>query len=707
MYKNFFGLNRNPFELSPDPSFMCTTEKSRAALASIMYAVANRKGFVVMTGEVGTGKTMIVRSLFDLWKSQGIAFANIFAPRLPVIDFLINITSDLGIKVRESTKGNLLRALHGFLVSQFQKGLTTVLVIDEAHQISTAVLEEIRMLTNVETNQQKLVQVLLVGQPELDKKLDSFALRQLKQRIAIRCQLEPLREDETCQYIERRLNLAGAGSQANTIFPTETISAVHRYSRGVPRLVNSICDQALMAAFALQTHVVPVEIIEEVASHFRLDPAPNLKLTEKLFSLVKQTEKSVPDTSWQAVPAVNVPAVKAPDPDASTRDATVGNGTPAQAPSPSKPETSSGSSFSDIPGVPQTEQESSIPNKPKLTIDQDVNREVLTGLDLESLTGETVCLPSDLFALSSPPAFLTTPSEASSPGSTQDSTLAAESILFHPVATKLTACEPAISPIATAAGDLHAIWRSDQFLIDTWPTELRRQLIPSLRLALLICAAGFMAVALSTAAIMARSQNGVVLGPHQVESAWKTFPVGQTAAQFDTGSIDPTVPRIDSEISKSPGALEHLTPRTEIALDDMRSRPVLQSHLSTSSQPPQIMEMQTNELPLGHGLLDISAPGSKPRAARTGWNLQPPKLVSSLPPVSPSLGRAEKIQGVVVIDALVDATGKVTDMRVISGPARLTQAAMDTLHTCKYEPARLNGQPIPLHVQVSINFGLV
>jgi general secretion pathway protein A len=673
MYKDFFGLNRNPFELSPDPSFMCPSEKSKEALASIMYAVAERKGFVVMTGEVGTGKTLIVRSLFEFWKSEGIAFANIFAPRLPVIDFLINATSDLGIKVTESTKGNLLRALYGFLVTQFQKGLTTVLVIDEAHQISTTVLEEIRMLTNLETNQQKLVQVLLVGQPELDRKLDSFELRQLKQRIAIRCQLEPLREQETRQYIERRLNLAGANSQANTIFPRETVNAVHRYSRGIPRLVNNICDQALMSAFALQARVVPVEIIEEVATHFRLDPAPNLKLTEKLLLLTNQSEKSSRDKSWQAVPSLDVPAVKAPDPDTSLRHVTVGNGAPAQMPSPSEPETSCGSSSCDIPSVLQTEQEDSAPHKLKLTVDRDMDREVLTGFDLESLNGEAVCLPSDLFALSGPPAFMTTttPSEARPPGSNQDSTLAAESILFEPTAAQLTACEPAIDQTAASAANLQASWRSDQILCDTWPAQLRRWLVPMLWLSLLICAAAVVTVALATAAIMVRRQNGAVIVAHQVESAWKTFLVGQTAAsmqpagassaiQFDAGSVDPLVPRT---------------------------------------------EMQTNdELPLRNGLLDISVPGPTPPGASTGGNLQPPKLVSSPPPAYPLLARTEKMQGVVVIDALVDATGKITDMRVISGSARLTQAAMDTLRTWKYEPARLNGQPIPLHVQVSINF---
>jgi general secretion pathway protein A len=710
MYKDFFGLIRNPFELSPDPSFMYPSEKSMEALASIKYAVAKRKGFVVMTGEVGTGKTLIVRSLFDLWKSEGIAFANIFAPRVPVTDFLINATSDLGIEVTEFTKGNLLRALYGFLVTQFQKGLTTVLVIDEAHQIPATVLEEIRMLTNVETSQQKLVQVLLVGQPELDTKLDSFKLRQLKQRIAIRCQLEPLREEETCQYIERRLNLAGANSQANTIFPTETVNAVHRYSRGIPRLVNSICDQALVAAYALQVRVVPVEIIEEVASRFRLDLAPNLKQTKKLFSLANQTEKSVPDKSRQTLPSLNVPVVEAPDPDASLSHLSVGNGTPAQTPSPNKPGTSYGSSLCDNPGVLHTEQEDSNLHKLKLTIDRDMNRKVLTAFSLESLNGETVCSPSDLFAHSGPPAFITTPSKARPPGFTQDPTLEAESILLEPTATQLTACEPAIDQTAASVAD-----RSDQILQDTWPSQLRRWLGPRLRSSLLIRAA--LVVALASGAIMARRQNGAVIVPHQVASAWKTFPVGQTAAsmqtfgassaiQFDAGSVDPIVPRTDSEISKSTRALEHFTPRTKIVIGTL-SRPVLQSPpLSTSSEPPLIVEMQTNELLLGNGLLGISVPGPTPPAARADVNLQPAKLVSSPPPVSPSLAGSEKMQGVVVIDALVDATGKVTDMRVISGSARLTQAAMDAVRTWKYEPARLDGQPIAIHMHVSVNFVL-
>jgi len=671
MYNDFFGLDRNPFELSPDPSFMCSTEMSNEALASIMYAIANRKGFVVMTGDVGTGKTLVVRSLFEWWKSQGIAFANIFAPKLPVIDFLINATSDLGIKVTEFTKGNLLRAFYGFLVTQFQKGLTTVLVIDEAHQMPTPVLEEIRMLTNVETNQQKLVQVLLVGQPELDTKLDSFELRQLKQRIAIRCRLEPLTEQETRNYIQRRLNLAGANSQANTIFPAETVYVIHRYSRGIPRLINSVCDHALVAAYALQLRAVPVGIIEEVASRFRLD-IPDPRQTEKPLSPADQIQKSVLDESWHSMPSLKIPATKPPNPDTSLRHVNAGNGTPVQTQSPSNAQTSYGRSFRDIPGILQTEQADSTPYKSTLTIDRDANREA-------------------------------TPSKARPLEFTQASTLANESVLR----------EPAVNQTAASAPNPRAILRSGEISRHIWPSQLCRS-VPMLRLSRLICAA--VVLALATAIIMARHQNGAVIVPRQLALAWKASPVGPTVAptqpaqtssaiRFNADSMDRITPRHDGEISKSTAALEHLPSRTETVIGSL-SPPVLKPpNLSTSSEPPLIMETQTSEW-LGNGLLGISVPSPTPPAASGGGNLQPPRLVSSPPLASSSLALTGRMEGVVVIDALVDATGKVTDMRVISGFPRLTQAAMDALRTWKYEPARLNGQPIAMRMKVSINFSL-
>jgi general secretion pathway protein A len=166
----------------------------------------------------------------------------------------------------------LLHALYQFLLAEAGKGLTTVIVIDEAQQLPLNVLEEVRLLTNLETAQQKLVQVVLVGQPELDAKLDSYELRQLKQRISIRCRLEPFGESDVRTYIDRRLQLAGANVYAQTIFPPDTVSAVYRYSFGVPRIINSLCDQGLLAAYARHSTVVTVDMIDEIATYLRLQP---------------------------------------------------------------------------------------------------------------------------------------------------------------------------------------------------------------------------------------------------------------------------------------------------------------------------------------------------------------------------------------------------------------------------------------------------
>jgi len=280
-YEEFFGLRRSPFHLSPDPFFVIPSEKLDEALLSISRAVQQRKGFVVMTGEVGTGKTLVLRCLAELWQRQGVPFAYFIGARLSTVDFFKYITGELRINVAEPTKGNLLRALYEFLQAQFENGLTTVLIIDEAHQVPRGVLEEIRLLTNFESSQEKLVQIVLVGQPELEKKLELVELRALKQRIAVRCELAPLREDEIQHYIEHRLELAGAGPQAASIFPASTVRTVYRYSRGIPRLVNSICDHALITVYARQVRVVPVEVIKEAASYFRLAHVPNLQPIEQ------------------------------------------------------------------------------------------------------------------------------------------------------------------------------------------------------------------------------------------------------------------------------------------------------------------------------------------------------------------------------------------------------------------------------------------
>ena len=218
MYKAFYNLKRNPFEITPDPFFLFPTRRHNEALAALYYGVRRHKGFVVMTGEVGTGKTLLVRCLLQLLNQSDVAYAYVFNSRLSPLEFLQYVAGDFGLNVTGKNKSELLLVLSNYVISRHQKKLTTVLVVDEAHHVSAEVLEEIRLLTNLETTNEKLLQILLVGQPELDEKLDSIELRQLKQRIALRSQLAALNLDETRGYIQRRLQLAGANSRLDSSF---------------------------------------------------------------------------------------------------------------------------------------------------------------------------------------------------------------------------------------------------------------------------------------------------------------------------------------------------------------------------------------------------------------------------------------------------------------------------------------------------------
>ena len=274
MYKAFFHLSRNPFDLTPDPNCFVSTRRHNEALAALYYGVRWHKGFVVVTGEVGTGKTLLLRCLLRLLKeSRDVAYAYVFNGRLSPVEFLQYILSDFGRPTSGKNKSELLIELGEFLISRGSKKLTTVLVVDEAHLLSEEILEEIRLLSNLETADDKLLQIVLVGQPELDEKLDSPGLRQLKQRIALRAQLAPLDQDETRDYIEKRLQIAGSPLQGDPIFPEEAVAMVYRHSQGLPRLINTICENSLIASYARQSRSVASEIINDVAREFRLDMA--------------------------------------------------------------------------------------------------------------------------------------------------------------------------------------------------------------------------------------------------------------------------------------------------------------------------------------------------------------------------------------------------------------------------------------------------
>ncbi|HLJ41027.1 MAG TPA: AAA family ATPase [Candidatus Acidoferrales bacterium] len=271
MYRKFYGLTRNPFEISPDPYFFYPTSRHNEALANLNYGVQRRKGFVVVTGEVGTGKTLLVRCLLDSLNRNQIAFAYVFNPRLSVPDFLRYMLTDLRLPTTGRTKSEMLAHLNNYLIARFRRGTTAALVVDEAQLLSWELLEEVRLLTNLETSQQKLLQIVLVGQPELDRKLDSPHLRQLKQRIGLRCRLEPLGAEELRGYIHRRLELGGANSHGSSIFTEEGIAAIHQFSHGIPRLINTLCENSLVAGYVKQVKQITAEIVQEVASDFRMD----------------------------------------------------------------------------------------------------------------------------------------------------------------------------------------------------------------------------------------------------------------------------------------------------------------------------------------------------------------------------------------------------------------------------------------------------
>lgn len=274
MYKSHFQLSRNPFDLTPDPNCFVPTPRHNEALAALYYGVRRHKGFVVVTGEVGTGKTLLLRCLLRLLEnSQDIAYAYLFNSRLNPIEFLQYVLSDFGLPAAGKNKCELLLDLSKFLVSRGSKNMTTVLIVDEAHDLPIETLEELRLLSNLETTEDKLLQIILVGQPELDKKLESTELRQLKQRIALRTQLNALTEQQTHEYIEQRLRIAGADPTTRPLFSPEAIAAVHNYSRGFPRLINILCENALMSAYARQASTVSERMIEDVAKDFHLESA--------------------------------------------------------------------------------------------------------------------------------------------------------------------------------------------------------------------------------------------------------------------------------------------------------------------------------------------------------------------------------------------------------------------------------------------------
>lgn len=269
MYKSFFGLKENPFNVNPDPRYLLLTTQIEEALTGLMYGIQTRKGFITLTGEVGTGKTTLVNRLLDWLHHRRARTAFIFNSRMNTTQLFDFILAEFEIKCDSKSKSQQLMSLNHWLLDRYRAGETVVLIIDEAQNLTFPVLEEVRLLTNLETATEKLLQIVLSGQPELEERLKLPELRQLRQRIMLRCKTGPLSKDQTHEYILERLRIAGAN--AEPIFSRQAMDTVHLYSLGVPRVVNLLCEHSLVNAFVDQQRPIPPKVVEEVAREFQLD----------------------------------------------------------------------------------------------------------------------------------------------------------------------------------------------------------------------------------------------------------------------------------------------------------------------------------------------------------------------------------------------------------------------------------------------------
>jgi len=325
MYLKFYGLSEKPFSQTPDPRFLYWNDSYREALASLRYGIQERKGFLTMIGEAGTGKTTLLRKLLDDLGPDAVSVL-LFNPNASFEEILEYTLSELGVMVPSGRKLAMLQRLNEFLLAAFAEGKNTILVIDEAQDLETEVLESLRLLSNLETSREKILQIVLSGQPELATRLAQENLRQLKQRIAVRCRLEPLQRSELVEYIWARLRVAG-GDEG--LFQESSLDGIWRFANGIPRLVNTVCDNALLVGYALGKRQIDGEVVEEVVQDLsRLDaPEDTRRPAEPAAGAVEPRPAARPPEARPAAPPS--PAL----PEAPAQDGSAARVEPASAPS--------------------------------------------------------------------------------------------------------------------------------------------------------------------------------------------------------------------------------------------------------------------------------------------------------------------------------------------------------------------------------------
>src|SRR6476660_9758904 len=270
MYTSFFGLRENTFNVNPDPRFLFLTKQIEEALSGLMYGIQTRKGFITLTGEVGTGKTTLVNRLLDWLHLKRTKTAFLFNSRMNTNQRFDFIMAEFDIPCDNKSKSQQLMKLNQWLLERYRSGETAVLIIDEAQNLTFPVLEEIRLPTNLETSTEKLLQIVLSGQPELEERLKLPELRQLRQRITLRCKTQPLSREEVHEYVNERLRIGGFDGKS-PIFAPKSLDAVHKYAQGIPRVINLLCEHALIGGFVEQMRPILPNVIDEVAREFQLD----------------------------------------------------------------------------------------------------------------------------------------------------------------------------------------------------------------------------------------------------------------------------------------------------------------------------------------------------------------------------------------------------------------------------------------------------
>jgi len=268
MYRPFFGLSAHPFGPTADPRFLSLTPQTREVLSCLQFGIASRKGFVVVTGEAGTGKTTLLKTVLGTFVKSRVSTAFVYNPRLEILDFLEYVLTDFGLTPTARTKSGMLLQLNSWLIERYKNAEVCVIVIDEAHCLSAEMLEEIRLLTNLETSSEKLLQIVLCGLPEL---LDKLRYPSMHQRVALWCQTAPLTREQTQLYIAERLGIASA---TEPVFTLEAMDAAHRFAVGIPRVINLICDHALIDAYAQQVKPISASIIVAVCKDLDMARAP-------------------------------------------------------------------------------------------------------------------------------------------------------------------------------------------------------------------------------------------------------------------------------------------------------------------------------------------------------------------------------------------------------------------------------------------------